>query len=69
MQRLFSDKGRSVRQAILRTIINTEVHSILETLLVSFEMARGILKEHRVVHMRVNASSGSSTKKKKNNIK
>ena len=69
MQRLFSDKGRSNRQAFLRTAINTKVHTILETLLVSFEMARGILKEHKVVHMRVKASLGSSTKKKKNNTK
>ena len=63
MQGLFGDKGRSIRQVTPKTIMNTRVTMILETLSVSFEMAKGILKEHKGVHMGVNSSLGFSTKK------
>ena len=45
--------------------MKTRVCMILETLLVSFGMAKETLKEHRGVHTRVKGSLDSSTKKKK----
>ena len=41
---LFSDKGSSARQVVLRIIMNTKVYMILETLSISFGMVKGILK-------------------------
>ena len=42
---LFGDKSKSTRQAALRTIMNTEIHVILEILLDSLGMGKKILKE------------------------
>ena len=49
--------------------MNTRIYTILETLLASFRMIKRILKEHRGIHMEVKGSFGSSTKKKKHQIK
>ena len=55
-------------QAALRIVMNTSIYVILETLLVSFWMVKGI-EELKGVHMEVKGSSSSSVKKKKNNAK
>ena len=49
--------------------MNIRVSMILETLPISFGMAKGILKDHRGVHMEVKSSLGSSTNRKKNKTK
>ena len=46
--------------------MNIGFYVILKTLLVSFGMAKGILKEHWDINMEVKGSLSSSTKKKKN---
>ena len=49
--------------------MNIISYMILETLSVSFKMAKGILKKLKDVHMKVKGSSISSTKKKKKDTK
>ena len=49
--------------------MNTKVHMTLETLPMSFGMAKRILKDYKGVHMGVKDSLGSFTKKKKKNTK
>ena len=46
-------RASKLRQATLMTIIDTKVYMILETLVVSFEMTKEILKDYKSVHMRV----------------
>ena len=46
-------RASKLRQATLMTIIDTKVYMILETLVVSFEMTKEILKDYKGVHMRV----------------
>ena len=62
-------RAGQLRQVALRTIMNTKVHMILNTLSTFFRIAKGILKYHKGVYMRVKGFSSSFTKKKKNNIK
>ena len=45
LQELFGDKGKSIRQVSLKTIINTKIQVILEILPNSFGMGKKILKE------------------------
>ena len=49
------------RQVTPRTVMNTKVYIILESLLDSIGIIKEILKEHKGVHMRVNDSSGLLT--------
>ena len=53
LQGLFGDKGKSIRQVALKTIINTKIHVILESLLDSFGIGKKILIEWKSVHTKV----------------
>ena len=54
LQGLFGDKGKSIRQVVLKTIINTRIHAILEILPDSFRMGKRILQDWKGVHIGVN---------------
>ena len=45
LKQLFSDKGKSIRQVALKTIMNTRIHIVLEILPNSFGMGKKILKD------------------------
>ena len=45
LQGLFGDKGKSIKQFSLKTIMNTMIHVILKILPDSFGMGKKILKE------------------------
>ena len=49
------------RQVTPRTVMNTKVYIILESLLDSIGIVKEIPKEHKGVHMRVKDSSGLLT--------
>ena len=53
LQGLFGDKGKSIRQVSLKTIINTKIQVILEILPDPFGMGKKILKEWKGVHIEV----------------
>ena len=53
LKQLFSDKGKSIRQVALKTIMNTRIHIVLEILPNSFGIGKKILKDLKSVHMEV----------------
>ena len=69
LQGIFGDEGRTTIQVIIRTVMSIKVCMILEILPNSFEMAKGILKDHMDSHMGVKGFLSFSTKEKKNNTK
>ena len=64
---LFGDKSKSTRQAALRTIMNTEIHVILEILPNSFRMSKKILKEWKGVHTEVKVLQALLPRRKRTN--